>query len=215
MDRMPRWILVERSLTGPGNHHYEYAFHMARAAGAAGFEVLVAGNLRMNTESWGEVPATIRPTFRHTTYEVDASLGRAPSAKKNAWATLVSLFGWRAGHPRQKEAYAREFAREVTDLLAGIEVSGQDHIFFPTLSVAELDGLARVWAAGIASASDVVFAVPLRIAGSKNNFTARSDTGRRERHRPGGSGVVLSCDSPGDVLSHAFLLPHAQHGRKV
>lgn len=151
MDRTPRWILVERSLTGPGNHHYEYALHMARAAGDAGFEVLVAGNLRMKTESWGEVPATIRPTFRHTTYEVDASLGRATSAQKNAWATLVSLFGWRAGHPRQKEAYAREFAREVTDLLAGIEVSGQDHIFFPTLSVAELDGLARVWAAGIAS----------------------------------------------------------------
>ncbi len=139
-----KWIIVDQSLTGPGNHHYEYARLMATAALSAGYEVHVIGNCQMRSDGWDELPVSIYPAIRFTTYDRPVRL--APSAREGRRLFPNRLRSW-FGALRERK-YRRaciEFAERIRRLLSHIGLSDRDHIFFPTLSVHDLKALDHFW----------------------------------------------------------------------
>lgn len=74
---MPRFVLIDQSITDVGGHHHEYAARVLHAAKAAGFEPVLAANRRCRAErepwpvhavyhyGFWELPYKRRRSFRH------------------------------------------------------------------------------------------------------------------------------------------------------
>jgi hypothetical protein len=66
---MPKFVLIDHSITEVGGHYYEYAVRVLRAAEEAGFEPILATNRKLR--GIGRLPWRIVPAYRYDFFQPD------------------------------------------------------------------------------------------------------------------------------------------------
>ena len=150
---MPKFLLIDNSITGLGGHHYQYALHCLRAADSVGYDAYLATN-RENTdggEAWEVVPA-----YRNGFWANDSHSQKMENIhswfSKTRLKTPASL-ALRALGPliikRLMDAdRAREFAEDTKDLLSKVPLKEGDVAFLPTSGLTELFGASEAGGGG-------------------------------------------------------------------
>lgn len=166
MSAQGRFILVDHSLCDYAGHHYEYARAVLDAAVAGGRQAVLATNRKFAADVASDWP--IVPTFK---YGVWLHQG-APAWQIALWRAWKAVrrgvecrFSLRETAPFRgaksdtglgedsergfarasfKAARRRRFVRDTANLLDRLAVTGDDLIFAPTLSLAELESLGEL-----------------------------------------------------------------------
>ena len=152
---MPKFILIDNSITGIGGHYYEYAIHVLNAAQQAGFTPVLAANRRFADA----VPSYIQvqPMYRfgiwlHQTVPFVARFTR-PRARATAdvpvaqQRSLRRAAGWgkRALLGAVRRLIHRmltvQFRRDTERLFQRVPLAEGDVVFIPSPNLAEMRGL--------------------------------------------------------------------------
>lgn len=142
--RKPKFLIVDRFLCGPGNHHFEYAFHFGDAARQAGFEVHVAGSRLMDARRWPKPWCTVHAVFPRGLYAAKDWGGLLPASP----AKPAKDSFWKRIHDRWlRYRWLRDvkvFQDNLHKLLQEVRVEDGDHVFLPTVCWCDLLGLVEV-----------------------------------------------------------------------
>ncbi|MGH7192208.1 MAG: hypothetical protein ACREJM_01600, partial [Candidatus Saccharimonadales bacterium] len=108
---MPKFVLIDHSITDLGGHHYEYAVRVLRAAEEAGYEPFLATNRRLVERSLFRLPFLAPNAFHRPTHApVPATWRVAP----------VYRYGfWFEARPARLLAPVRAVFRRVLHMTAG------------------------------------------------------------------------------------------------
>lgn len=162
---MSTFYLLDHSLKGVGGHHFDYAFQVLQAASDAGWRIVLATNRRFHDRARLPADWLVESPFRFTTYcrfaGYQSSHGRAirsldpprvesplaagidhgptgakPAESRRSWLSpgldRVSRY-WRLRH----------FASACRRLFRKYPLRAGDHVFLPTLSEFDLQGLLQ------------------------------------------------------------------------
>lgn len=146
---MAKFIVIDQSLRDAGGHHFDYDFHLLRAAQEMGFETVLGCHRRFR--QFDLLPAGCRtiPIFRHQTYNRysdmigirhivgDWEKGKAVRRMKDWYKSR------RHQRVRQRRKRINSFAQCSGQLFRQIDVTRGDHVLAPTLSELDLLGLAQ------------------------------------------------------------------------
>ena len=150
---MPKFLLIDNSITGLGGHHYQYARHCLRAADSMGYETYLATN-RQN-EDKGETWEVI-PVYRNGFWANDSHSQKMENVhswfSKTRLKTPASLALRALGPLITKRLMdrnrAREFAQDTRDLLSKVPLREGDVAFVPTSGLTELFGASEAGGGG-------------------------------------------------------------------
>ena len=156
MSARGRFILIDHSLVDYSGHHYEYARAVLNAAAEAGYGPVLAANRRFRCEmreAWPIVPIFKYGVWLHQGAPAwQIALWRAWKAVQRGAKSDTGLGGDSEMRLRErgfararfKAARQRRFVRDTASLLDRLAVTGDDLIFAPTLSLAELESLGEL-----------------------------------------------------------------------
>jgi len=137
VSRGARFVVVDHSLIGPGNHHFEYCFHIAEAAYDADFQVHIVGHKRMNMRHWPPERFLLHPHFSCTTYQF-------PDAVKvvQFLQQVHQRVPWTQRLRQRWKCWCSErrisgFQQVLETVFHRTPPSTEDHVFFPTLSAGD------------------------------------------------------------------------------
>ena len=150
---MPKFLLIDNSITGPGGHHYQYARHCLRAAGTMGYDTYLAANRENGGggEDWEVIPA-----YRNGFWANDSHSQKMENV--HSWFSKTRLkapasLALRALGPLiikrlMDRNRAKEFAEDTRDLLSEVPLKEGDVAFVPTSGLTELFGASEAGGGG-------------------------------------------------------------------
>jgi len=145
---MAKLYLVDHSLRSAGDHHFDFAYCLARAAREMGFETIVAAHREFGgspeLEGWCEV----RSVFQRNVYDSPsylAGLERMQRRESPFRKLSVGSFWERtrrqwqvANLERRRRSFVEQFARDCEQLFAADTFDDDDHVLFTTVTELEV-----------------------------------------------------------------------------
>jgi hypothetical protein len=187
---VPRFVLLDHSLSGYVGHHHAYARLLLAAARKAGFQPVLAANRRLGNPGPDFPEVEIHRTFRFSTY----CRHTYDSGHRTAGASGV-LAGVAAVATRLARAVRiRSFAAGCAALFRRVPLEEGDVVFAATMSELDFAGLS-VWLAAEPATRRVSWHVQFHL----NLFRGREgDYARQERLAAKVRGVLLRTLAPLD-----------------
>lgn len=150
---MPKFLLIDGSITGPGGHHYQYALHCLRAASQMGYDAYLAAN-RNNEDA--DQPWKVVPAYRNGFWANDAYSERIETFYRWFASSRLKMpvsLALRAAAPLAMRRMlgrdrTREFAEDTRDLLARVPLKEGDVAFVPTCGLTEMLGASEAGGGG-------------------------------------------------------------------
>lgn len=135
---MAKFVLIDQSFRGVGERRCQYALHIARAAEAAGYQVVLATHRRFRNAGLPTQWMVLR-LFRQ---DQSRDLRRSP-----VWSWIepcLRLAGLGALIDAARQRRQRgDFARGCAKLFQHIQVQAGDHVFLPAATQSDLLGLVQ------------------------------------------------------------------------
>ncbi len=139
---MAKFILVDHSLRGLGSHHYEYALHVLRAARRAGLDPILATNEAFHAtmpERW-----PVHAVFKYDTYNKYTYFASLDHLSPDGHWMLRPQAPWQWFVNRtERHERAMSFSADMAKLFGRVTLEPGDHVFVPTMSEIDFDGLTR------------------------------------------------------------------------
>lgn len=155
---MPRFLLIDHSLSEIGSHHFDFAQLMLAAAEEAGFEPLVATHRDFRDVSGQLSRWQVIPTFHFGMYNKYCLFTATPE-RLQTWREKYaderqsqSPREWLLTLPSRAKSYWREvrrarrlrlFIADVRRLFRQVPLQAGDHVIWPTVSEFDFLGLAK------------------------------------------------------------------------
>lgn len=158
---MPTFVHIDHSLCGVGGHEHDCAVNLLRAAEAAGYRVALAANRDFHDHSGLPPHWPVYPVFPHKAYSrrrtrfgpfanfwsgqpTGLPQENGESSRTRRWLRTVSnaVSAGLAGRGSRQSRVER-FSSACSRLFGEIELGRGDQVFFATISVADLPGLAH------------------------------------------------------------------------
>ncbi len=158
---MATFVLIDHSLKGMGEHHFDYAVHILRAAESAGYEIVLATNQRFQDRS--SLPANWRlyPLFRYDMHSKFAfyigNQRRRPvdplhrriiwtTEPSNQWTPLAAALDLldvcrAVVHGRERRRRLNYFTAACEKLFQHVRLNRGDHVFLPSMTEFDFLGL--------------------------------------------------------------------------
>ena len=146
--RMAKLYLVDHSLRSAGDHHFDFAYCLARAAREMGFETILATHREFSgspeLDGWCEV----RSSFQRSLYDSPSYLAglERMQRRESPFSRQSSGSFWErtrrqwqmANLERRRRAYVEQFARDCEQLFAADTFEDDDHVLFTTVTELEV-----------------------------------------------------------------------------
>ena len=149
---MPKFVLIDHSITEIGGHHYEYAMRVLPAAAQAGYEPVLATNRRLH--GIGPCPWRIVRAYRYDFFQPGPprrlrrlcgwldTFRHGVARTKCRGMLRPGAAAWQRAHRwRKRTAFGADSVR----LFREVRLDEGDVVFLPTLLDADMLGLLRLF----------------------------------------------------------------------
>jgi hypothetical protein len=146
---LPKFILIDNSISDTAGHHYQYAEYCLRAAKELGYESILATNKKnKDTENlpWKVYPVYTGTFWLHEEYNnflLSIYNRFEKSKRKVVLSGILRVMGPRLATKLLDKNKIAEFAKNSQDLFSQISLSKGDIIFIPTSGLVEMYGITE------------------------------------------------------------------------
>lgn len=146
---MPKFILIDNSISDTVGHHYQYAAFCLQAAKDLGYEPILATN--KNNKETENVPWKIHPVYTGTfwsheeyhSFLVSLYNRFEKSKRKVALSGILRVLGPKLAKKLLNKNKIDEFEKNTGDLFRKISLSEGDIVFLPTSGLVEMFGVSK------------------------------------------------------------------------
>jgi len=143
---LPKFILIDNSISDTAGHHYQYAEYCLKAAKELGYEPMLATNKKnKETENlpWKVYPVYTGTFWSHEEYNtlLLSIYNRFEKSKyKVALSGMLRVMGPSLAKKLLDKNKISEFAKNTQDLFSKVSLSEGDIVFLPTSGLVEMFG---------------------------------------------------------------------------
>ncbi len=145
---LPKFIIIDNSISDTVGHHYQYAEYCLRAAKELGYEPVLATN-KNNKETenlpWQVYPVYTGTFWSHEEYNkllISIYNRFEKSKRKVILSGILRVMGPRLANKLLDKYKIAEFAKNSQDLFNRISISEGDIVFLPTSGLVEMFGIS-------------------------------------------------------------------------
>lgn len=145
---MAKLYLVDHSLRSAGDHHFDFAYCLARAAREMGFETIVAAHREFPGSAELTGLGEVRSVFQRSVYDSPSYLAGLERMQRRASPFARNRSGsfwertrrqWQVANlERRRRAFVEQFARDCEQLFATDTFDDDDHVLFTTVTELEV-----------------------------------------------------------------------------
>lgn len=146
---LPKFILIDNSISDTAGHHYQYAEYCLKAAKDLGYEPILATN--KNNKETENLPWRVHPVYTGTFWSHDkyndllvSIYNRFEKSKRKiVLSGILRVLGQTLANKLLDKDKIEEFAKNSQDLFNQISLSEGDIVFIPTSGLVEMYGISE------------------------------------------------------------------------